>query len=129
MEVKTIWVKFWLKSNRGTDVHTYRHYFETAGDEDQLAEEELDAREKEHEETVEADLVEWCGGFYAWNASSCNYGWEEETPPAEWFEKEIRGEEDAIALAMRRIDFLQRELGARYPDRPKSEPQETPQID
>lgn len=58
------WYRFWLKSNRGTDVSIYKFL---AGDEDEIKDR----------------LEHWCSNTAAWTQSHCQYGYEGVTNPPE----------------------------------------------
>jgi len=67
-----MWVRFWIKSNRGTDTGAYEW----------LPDDEF---EKDDEEAIKAELEEWCRNFGAWDHSDniVDYGYEIKDPPLE----------------------------------------------
>ena len=68
---KLRWVKFWIRSNRGTDCTTYtklRHGISDDG--------------------IKEKLEQWCSGFAAWSISDVSYGYARvRQPPAAWLKK------------------------------------------
>ena len=71
---KTRWYKFWIKSSRGTDSHTFvqlPHHLSKA-----------DIKER---------LEEWCSGFGAWVVSEnyMHYGWAKVRKPTQvWLKQQ-----------------------------------------